>query len=35
FKQIGAVAFFEIAVFLLILGIGLLYAWKKRALKWE
>ncbi len=35
FKQIGAVAFFEIAVFLLILGLGLLYAWKKRALRWE
>ncbi len=35
FKQIGAVAFFEITVFLLILGLGLLYAWKKRALKWE
>ncbi len=35
FKDIGAVAFFEIAVFLVILGIGLLYAWKKRALKWE
>ena len=35
FKQIGAVAFFEIAVFLVILGLGLLYAWKKRALRWE
>ena len=35
FKQIGFVAFFEIAVFLVILGLGLLYAWKKRALRWE
>ncbi len=35
FKDIGAVAFFEIAIFLVILGIGLLYAWKKRALRWE
>lgn len=35
FKEIGAVAFFEIAIFLVILGIGLLYAWKKRALRWE
>jgi len=35
YKQIGLTAFVEIAIFLLILGIGLLYAWKKRALKWE
>ncbi len=35
FKQIGAVAFVEIVIFLLILGLGLLYAWKKDALKWE
>ncbi len=35
FKQVGAVALLEIAIFLLILGIGLLYAWKKRALRWE
>ena len=35
FKDIGAVAFFEIIVFLVILGLGLLYAWKKGALKWE
>ncbi len=35
FKQTGAVAFIEMAIFQVILGIGLLYAWKKRALKWE
>lgn len=35
FKSIGAVAFFEILIFLIILGLGLLYAWKKGALKWE
>ncbi len=35
FKEIGAVAFIEIAIFLIILGLGLLYAWKKHALKWE
>jgi NADH-quinone oxidoreductase subunit A len=29
-----SVAFFEMAVFLFILIIGLLYAWKKRALEW-
>jgi NADH-quinone oxidoreductase subunit A len=25
----------EILIFLIILGLGLLYAWKKKALKWE
>lgn len=35
FKSIGAVAFFEILIFLIILGLGLLYAWKKGALEWE
>ena len=34
-KKIGMTAFVEIVIFLLILGIGLLYAWKKRALKWQ
>lgn len=35
FKEIGSIAFFEILIFLVILGLGLLYAWKKGALKWE
>lgn len=35
FKSIGAVAFLEIFIFIIILGLGLLYAWKKGALKWE
>ena len=35
FRSIGAVAFFEILIFLIILGLGLLYAWKKGALKWD
>jgi NADH-quinone oxidoreductase subunit A len=34
FKSIGWVAFVEILVFLFILGLGLIYAWKKDALKW-
>lgn len=34
-KQLGIVAFIEILIFFFILGIGLLYAWKKGALKWE
>ncbi len=35
FKDMGAIAFNEILVFLFILGLGLLYAWKKGALRWE
>ncbi len=34
-KDAGMTAFIEILVFLAILGIGLLYAWKKKALKWQ
>ncbi len=35
FKQLGSIAFVEIIVFIIILGLGLLYAWKKGALRWE
>ena len=35
FGDIGAIAFIEIIIFLVILGLGLLYAYKKGALKWE
>ncbi|HNP96101.1 MAG TPA: NADH-quinone oxidoreductase subunit A [Cyclobacteriaceae bacterium] len=34
-KKIGLAAFIEILIFLFILGVGLIYAWKKKALKWE
>lgn len=34
-KQIGMTAFIEIVIFFVILGLGLLYAWKKHALIWE
>jgi len=34
-KEMGMVAFIEIVVFILILGLGLAYAWKKHALTWE
>lgn len=34
-KDLGLIAFVEILIFLGILGLGLLYAWKKDALKWE
>ena len=33
-KDIGLRAFIEIVIFFFILGLGLLYAWKKKALKW-
>lgn len=33
-KQIGMSAFVEIIIFFVILGVGLAYAWKKKALKW-
>jgi len=35
FKDMSTVALIEVLVFLFILGLGLLYAWKKRALRWE
>jgi NADH-quinone oxidoreductase subunit A len=34
-KQSGMTGFIEIVIFFLVLGLGLLYAWKKGALKWE
>lgn len=34
YKQLGLYGFFEMVVFVLILGVGLVYAWKKGALKW-
>jgi NADH-quinone oxidoreductase subunit A len=34
-KAIGMRAFIEILIFFFILGLGLLYAWRKGALKWQ
>ncbi len=34
-KEVGMAAFIEIVIFFFILGLGLLYAWKKHALIWE
>ena len=34
-KTAGMVGFIEIIIFFFVLGLGLLYAWKKGALKWE
>ena len=35
FLDIGQAAFYEMLVFMLILGFGLLYAWKKGVLRWK
>ena len=35
FQALGPVAFVEMAIFLAILFIGLLYVWKKRDLEWQ
>lgn len=35
FLRVGKAAFFEMVVFILILGFGLLYAWKKGVLRWR
>ncbi len=34
-KSVGIPAFIEILIFVGILGLGLIYAWNKNALKWE
>ena len=34
-KPLGPVAFVEMAVFLAILSVGLIYAWRKGVLEWE
>ncbi len=35
YQQLGLFALFEMLVFVLILVVGLVYAWRKRALEWE
>jgi len=35
FKQLGIFAFIEMAIFLAILFLGLIYVWKKRDLEWN
>ncbi|MGB3681146.1 MAG: NADH-quinone oxidoreductase subunit A [Rubrobacteraceae bacterium] len=34
YKDLGFYGFFEMVIFVSILGVGLAYAWKKGALKW-
>lgn len=35
FRELGFFGFFEMLAFLLVLGVGLLYAWRKGALEWD
>ena len=35
FKELGVLGFVEMLIFLAILGVGLVYAWKKKALEWD
>jgi NADH:ubiquinone oxidoreductase subunit 3 (subunit A) len=34
FQSLGVVAFIEMLIFIAVLGLGLLYAWRKGALEW-
>jgi len=34
YERVGVAAFIEVLTFMLILAIGLLYAWRKKALEW-
>ena len=34
FRETGAIALFEMGIFLLVLIVGFIYAWKKGALEW-
>jgi len=34
YQELGLYGFVEMVIFVLILGVGLVYAWKKGALKW-
>ncbi len=34
YRELGLYGFVEMIIFVLILGVGLVYAWKKGALKW-
>ncbi|MFH2003119.1 MAG: NADH-quinone oxidoreductase subunit A, partial [Planctomycetota bacterium] len=34
-KQLGGLGFIEMFIFVGILGLGLIYAWRKGALEWE
>jgi len=35
FRELGLLGFVEMAIFIIILALGLVYAWKKKALEWD
>ena len=35
FKELGMFGFIEMMIFIFVLGVGLVYVWKKGALEWE
>jgi NADH-quinone oxidoreductase subunit A len=35
FRDLGLFGFVEMLTFLMVLGVGLLYAWRKGALEWD
>ena len=35
FRELGLLGFVEMAIFIIILAVGLVYAWKKKALEWD
>ena len=35
FKEVGMIAYFEMVIFVFILTLGLVYAWRKGALEWQ
>lgn len=35
FKELGLLGFVEMIIFIAILAVGLVYAWKKKALEWD
>lgn len=35
FREFGLVGLLEVTLFLLVLGVGLVYAWRKGALEWD
>lgn len=35
FKELGLTGFVEMIIFLAVLAVGLVYAWKKKALEWD
>lgn len=35
FRKLGTAAFYQMIVFMVVLILGLIYAWQKKALKWQ